>query len=187
MNNIDMFNLFSNNNTNMTMRDKFEVAVNYIIARNLTSLKSFLSRNYCLQDPKFTDYYQNNLLHIAVVVEDLEIVNYLVSIDVSFTQQNKFKQSPKSLAVKFSNAAIIEIFANKEKIALKTTVVTLEKEVKTLKRNVDTLYGENTVLDNNNKRLKTDNIFLTDKRTELEHQNKKLKTTLDNMTDAFKK
>ena len=60
----------------------------------------------------FRDLNNNNLLHVAVQIEDIEITSYLIASGVCTNQRNKFYLTPYDYAIRTHNKDIIGLFTS---------------------------------------------------------------------------
>jgi ankyrin repeat protein len=195
-----IFNMF----TNPSQQPVYSAneAFNDVVNGNITSLSLFKG-NFNI----FKDYSGNNLLHVAVSTENIDIIKLLLYNGVDMYFKNKQRRSPWDLALRSQNKNMLQLFStydNPYKDSYGTLLIengklndrnkTLEESNKKITLQNDTLTEETNVLRKNNKRLREDNdsyrfkvnSFVTENE-ELRSENKKLKISLDNLSDAFKK
>lgn len=164
----------------------FKVTKNFIESRQITSA----------QLNSIEDYHCNNLLHIAVMTENNEMVTFFLEKGISFIKQNKFKHSPWDLAVMSKDSKIIESFVSyrtgmvntntnkvielsSENSLLKTVNKDLKNQIKyfEIHSNLanEKLCEKVNVLESENKQLKTSNKRLREELCDLQSDNKKLR------------
>ena len=157
------------------------------------------------------DEYGNNLLHIAVLVEDLHIVKYLLEKGVDKNKKNLHGLSPWDLVIRSHNQTIIQVLIDTHL----TVIDELKRELKLVKdteaeykslnnklqlSNNDLiskqnylslseglLKDENVILKGQNKRLREDYEAVQNENNKLTEDNKKLKISVSSLIQTKKK
>lgn len=80
-----------------------------VTKKNLSSLINNLINKSSGEINNMHDEYGNNLLHIAVLAEDSNIIKYLIDKRVDKHKKNLHKLSPWDLAIRSQNQSIIQI------------------------------------------------------------------------------
>jgi hypothetical protein len=86
--------------------------IKYVTNNSLFDVKDFIT-NKCyttLELNGMLDVYGNNLLHIATLNSNVDMVDYLLNKYISYTKLNKFKQSPWDIAVMIRDEKILDKF-----------------------------------------------------------------------------
>ena len=136
------------------------------------------------------DSQDNNLLHLAILNEQKEMVAYLLDNHVDKNCKNKFGLTPWDYAIRSHNKDLIDTYLRYNTV----DVSVLKTKNNQLSTQVNNLLTENTNLKKNNKRLFEQNdmleakvIRLSGENDELVRSNKKLKTSVDSLTQAMRK
>jgi len=193
----------------------YEDAFRDVANGNLAQLRSFY--NYTNDPMKlhdFRDYSGNNLLHAAVLSENVQIIKFLLEVDMNVNHKNRTGKTPWDLAIKSQNKEIILLFSDH-----KNPFVTANNDLHAKIRNLEDknkqcdeqrsiltdqaegYRSEIVILKKNNKRLRdendeniikisdlhTVNVLLRNENNDLVQENKKLKLSNDNMIKAFQK
>lgn len=168
-----------------------EDAFKDVINKDLKSLKQFTGNFNSLHD-----YHNNNLLHVAILGEDLAIIRFLLEKAVDKHYYNKFYKTPYDYAIATHQKAIISLL-NECNCNGKVTYEEYKNlQEQNYRQQDDIAYyrKDNEQLINKNKRLRDDNEYLTTKvsllkadNNDLTEANKKLKVSVDNLTKALKK
>lgn len=176
---------------NKSLGDSNEL-INYIISNDFYNLKNLIeSRRYSDKElHTIQNNYNQNLLHISVLVENQQMVSYFLEKGVSYTNQDKYKKSAWDQAVLSKNSNILEIFvafrAKKENTnAVKLAELTSENE--SLQTKYSLRNRDITVLQIENTSLKTSNKRLRDEICDLQFNNKKLVDEVSNLNISNKK
>jgi ankyrin repeat protein len=146
------------------------------------------------------DYSGNNLLHVAVLVENINLIQYFLEYNMDPNLKNKANKTPWDLALRSQNKDIIKLFSEHEctykelnnklmstNDSMRSDNRRLEDQKVELTKKNNTLENENTILRIHNKRLRDDVDTVAKENCELKDTNKRLKTSLDNMMKTFKK
>lgn len=188
----ELINLVSSNSSNCLNKIK-----------NLIESKNYNSTELNMIE----DSYQSNLLYLAVMNLNVEVVEYLLEKGLNASKKNKFNFTPWNIALTLNNNEIIEKFVlfrikteNNDMIKVRdlTNVNdTLKMHNQNLINSCKDLTNENLTKKIEIEKLKTNNIELTtsNKRliselTYFESDNKKLKTentTLKEKNEKLKK
>ena len=189
-----------------TLYSNPEHVVEYVINKNLQAVKNYDGIFKYVRDSQ-----KNNLLHLATLNEDIEMIKYLISQGVEKNHLNRFNQTPYDYAIKTHNKTIINLLSSEntteynnlkaenqklqtQKDTIKIENQTLAAENKNLKRSNESLNNEVVSLKSKNKRLREENTMLSAdlqaykmENEELVQANKKLKVSVDSLTDAMRK
>jgi len=86
--------------------------IKYVSNNMLFDVKNFITNKYytAVELNNMLDSYGNNLLHIATMNGNAEMVEYLLSKDISSTKTNKFGQTPWNLAVMLRVDEVLDKF-----------------------------------------------------------------------------
>ncbi|AYV78801.1 MAG: hypothetical protein Edafosvirus34_11 [Edafosvirus sp.] len=184
---------------------------NYVTTKNLSSLKCCLSSKQSDEINNIRDEYNNNLLHIAITVEDTSIIKYLMEKGIDKYKKNVHNLSPWDLAVRSHNQTIIQslidthlsafeeikkelklIRDTSEQYKLLNKQLQTSSEIMTNKYNVmyrdwNLVVAEVTILKNQNKRLRDECDTVTNENNVLKEDNKKLKTAVASLIQSKKK
>jgi len=146
------------------------------------------------------DYSGNSLLHVAVLVENVDLVKFFLERRFDVYYRNKANKNSWDLALRSQNKEIVRLFSdheslykerNDELVAKNSSLLNqtkiLEKNNLELTRKNNSLETENNILRLHNKRFRDEVDILTADNNELKESNKRLKTSLDNMMKSFKK
>jgi ankyrin repeat protein len=128
---------------------------------------------------EFTDLHGNNLLHIAVAKKgaDTNMINFLLDNGVNPDHKNKDDETAFDRAIQKHNDQIIQLLMDK-------------KYKKIYGGEISTLTAKNSLLDNQNKELTTENIILRTKCKRLREDNEnhiKKITKLESLNDDLSK
>jgi hypothetical protein len=166
--------------------------IEQVLNRDLSSVRSYLGSLSTVRD-----FQKNNLLHLATLNEDAEMVKFLLTQYVDRNGLNRFCQTPWDYAIKSHNKNIIKLYTDQDSLynqtltvennGLKKTVTDLTIKNNVLAYNNDTHTKEITILKSNNKRLRDENDNYKIENENLLQSNKKLKTSVDSLTKALKK
>lgn len=156
-----------------------------------------INSKYCV------DSYNNTLLHIAVLNENMELIRNLLIRDIDKDKKNQFGQTPLDIAIQMNNKEIVKrLFDNTENYNLMKTqlndfqlinneltcdynkivddnkFLTIENDDLKIKLKEEVkcrkrLRDENNVIKKQNKKLKTDNAILEKTVRTLRNSNKK--------------
>lgn len=194
-----MNNLFNNRNTYTTTTTFINnsEAFRAVINGDLSRLRKDVTSNNV---NNFVDVKGNNLLHSAVMVEEVEIIKFLLLNKININKNNFSGKSPWDMAMRTQNRNIIQLFTDHENphiesnrvltvenINLRDRVETAKTENVILRRNNLHLREENDVLQSDNKNLKLSVKNLREENEVLQTDNKKLKLSVKNLTDALRK
>jgi len=195
--------------------DVFQKLVNIIMLHNVTKLKKTLTDDKITNLETLHDIYRNNLLHMAVLLNKYDFVQFLLEKKLNPKEKNAFNDSAWQTAINTHDEKMVQIFIDFEiaKLGLENIQTDkIKKELETIKKlntelhetNIETtkLYDimnaeyktakkETEILKGENKRLRKDyedTIIENDKE---KNENKKLKTSLqisqDNLMKVLKK
>jgi hypothetical protein len=165
--------------------DDPEQAFRDISEGNLSKLKKF-DGDYNL----LYDYNNNNLLHSAVLTEQISIIDFLIRMNVNKNHFNKFKITPFDYALRTQKKEIIKLFIDDSYQKINSLVdenIMLKTKNKSLIEENDNQKKEITILNTHNKRLRNEITALENDNEILTQQNKRLKKSVDNLTQHFKK
>lgn len=218
-----IFTIFSDTNQNPTSNSgykpysysNYEDAFRDVTSGNLTQLRAFYNNAY---DPTklhdFRDYCGNNLLHAAVLAENVPIIKFLLEIDMNVYHKNRAGKTPWDLAIKSQNKEIILLFSDhknpfvtanndlhgkvkifedkykqseEQRKILSDQVEGFRTEVVVLKKNYKRLREENDENISKISDLQAVNALLVNEKNEVVQENKKLKLSNENMMKAFQK
>jgi ankyrin repeat protein len=197
---------------NKTLGDTNDL-VNRVSSNDYHGAKSFIeSRGYNERElNSIADCYSNNLLHIAVMNCNHEMVSYFLDRGLSYTRQNRFKQSAWDLAVLSKDNEILERLVSfrakqenpstvrlSELSSENESLKTKNRELKRLSSGLETTnidlekkYSlrsrEVVVLQTENNDLKTSNKRLREEVSEVKLDNKRLREEVVVLTDKNQK
>lgn len=181
---------------------------NVIRAKNLIDGKGYTEREL---NTIRVDKYANNLLHLTVMTENLQLTSYFLEKGVSFYHKNKFRKTAWEMAVESKNQDLIErfvLFRVKTENSFSLRVNDLSSEVdllktknRELKRSSDGFESSYKLVNNElndvtkkyNLRsrevtvLSTENIELKTTNKRLRDENNTLRTENDDLKDKNKK
>lgn len=198
----------NNNNNNFTKhylisQAKYDEILNAALSSHTLLVMDLLDKsNLEPTNSNLVDKSKQNLLHLAVKTKNYMLAEYLIEKKVSQIAKNIFNETPVDIAIKNNDIRMIELLYgvnkmdnykqltqkledkcddmkfNYEKILSENTNLSykLEESTKTNKRLRDT----NDVQEREIKRLKTDNVRLSE-------DNKILQTTVTNLRNSMKK
>ena len=178
-----------------TLADATKI-LQYVQNGQIYDLKMFIrDRNYSKDSlNQMLDNYKNNLLHIATLKNDFNMVEYLLEIGLDFTLVNAFGQTAWDIAILLRNDKIINIFVSqkiKTSTLLTQKLAELQTKIKNLGREncdfltrIEVLRVEKSMLEDKlNKiyNMETENSTLLYKNKTLTADNKKLSEILSEM------
>lgn len=105
---------------------------------------------------------RNNLLHIAVEVENLDSVKYLLEIGVDKDKKNRLGKTPFDLALRTQDKELIELFIKHSKASVEKEKAELNIENGNLKKEIMIVNKHNKRLREDNDKLRKDNDELTE-------------------------
>lgn len=186
-----MNNLFNNRRTVVTTVNSInDDAFRDVRNGDLNNLKLYITPQNV---NNVIDRRGNNLMQQALLFEDVNIVKFLLGLNINLHHLNSDRKSSWDMALRTQNITIIRVFTDHEN-AFKEQNNRLIIANDNLRDQVDKYKTENTdlntqvvILKNNNKRLRDDNDVLRVENDTLKTDNKKLKATVDNLTNAFRK
>ena len=88
--------------------------IKYVTSNMMHDTKTFIStKGYSTYElNNMLDIYGNNLLHIATLNKNPEMVEFLLNNEISHTRLNKFKHSPWDIAVMLRNDEVLDKFTD---------------------------------------------------------------------------
>ena len=127
--------------------------IRYVTNNALFDVKDFIA-NKCYTTIELNgmlDVYGNNLLHIATLNSNVDMVEYLLNNEISHTKLNKFKQSPWDIAVMLRNEAVLDKytkFKGKDSLFIAEIKDEFNAKLSALNKTNVLLRGDNTYLQN---------------------------------------
>src|SRR5438552_3104139 len=84
--------------------------LNYVTSNDYNKTKNYIeSKSYTSNElNNMYDAYNNNLLHLATMSGNAQMVGYFLDKGISFTRQNKFKQTAWDLSTILRKEDVIE-------------------------------------------------------------------------------
>jgi len=161
-----------------------DYVVNAVMSKDIGGVRGCNSVFLC----KVRDSQGNNLLHLAVLNDDVRMAKHLLDCGVDKNCLNGFGKSAYEYAVRGQSKEMIAAFFDKE--ANSRVVEITDKHHKLTLEFTEVTRGMKTeigILKVNNKRLFDDNEVLKRENGELVGANKKLKMSNDALTKAMRR
>lgn len=118
-------------------QERTDELIDYVIKNSLPDLKKALDNFPLYPMDTILDKYENNLLHIATIANQPQIIRYFLNKGLSCSKLNKFGQSAWDLALLNRNQLVIDEFLTHKMTitndSLKSQVMTLNNQISDLK------------------------------------------------------
>jgi ankyrin repeat protein len=153
------------NSITQTLTEKTTEFFQYIIDCKIVNVRSIIASLSLDELNSMKDPFDNNALHIAVTTKNQAIVELLLSKKMDMNVMNKLKISPYMIAVMNNDFEMIILLNTNKIMGYKIDMDFLKLDNDNLKKDV--------------KRLREENVFVTE-------QNKKLKISVENLLNSKK-
>jgi len=99
-----------------------------VVSDNLSELQSILSKSSYTPTVlnQRVDNYSNNLLHLAVMNSNSQIVKLLLEKGLDQTHKNKWNQTPWDLAIQMHNKSVIQAFVDNNILRAQNSFIKLD-------------------------------------------------------------
>lgn len=152
--------MFGKNNTTTFGSPKsnsiYKEIRNYVIGQHtLSVMNAFENNNLDHSDPLFVDDCKQNLLHLAVKMNNANLTKYFLNHNVSKYEKNIFGETPIDIAVKNRNMEIISMLFGTDQLEMYI------KKNKILENDKEDLGSKYTNLIATNNKIKKESVVLS--------------------------